>query len=287
MPFAITAATPFPAPKLPHGFPLAAAKGLLRDPLLLTMGLMLFLESGMEITVGGWTATFFKEELQIDDRRSLVYLSLYWFGMMLARIALGSVLKRVAPTRALLGCLGVAFAGAMLLLLTRNASLAALAVFLLGVGFAATFPVVLGFVGDRYAQLSGTAFSVVIVMALTGGMLMPWLTGVLGASYGLRGSFVIVPVALVCLRLLGIARSVETCIAEAATTQRVEESPSSRPRGPSTRMLAISLRLRRSVGMTRTSPLPSSNACTNLAREHARRDERHRSNPASRDPSCG
>ena len=206
VPFAITAATPFPAPKLPHGFPLAAARGLLRDPLLLTMGLMLFLESGMEITVGGWTATFFKEELQIDDRRSLVYLSLYWFGMMLARIALGSVLKRVAPTRALLGCLGVAFAGAMLLLLTRNASLAALAVFMLGVGFAATFPVVLGFVGDRYAQLSGTAFSVVIVMALTGGMLLPWLTGVLGASYGLRGSFVIVPVALVLLAaLLGTA----------------------------------------------------------------------------------
>jgi len=39
-------------------------------------------------------------------------------------------------------------------------------------------------------------------MALTGGMLLPWLTGVLGASYGLRGSFVIVPIALVLLSLL-------------------------------------------------------------------------------------
>jgi fucose permease len=198
----LTAATAFPAPKQPQGFPLAAAKGLLSDPLLLVMGLMLFLESGMEITVGGWTATFFKEELQIDDRRALVYLSLYWFGMMLARLALGSVLKRASPARALMGCIGVGLVGATLLILTRSASLAALGVFLLGVGFAATFPVVLGFVGDRYTQLSGTAFSVVIVMALTGGMLLPWLTGVLGASYGLRGSFVIVPIALVLLFLL-------------------------------------------------------------------------------------
>jgi fucose permease len=64
---------------------------------------------------------------------------------------------------------------------------------------------VLGFVGDRHTQLSGTAFSIVIVMALTGGMLLPWLTGVLGAAYGLRGSFTIVPVALVLLAaLLGI-----------------------------------------------------------------------------------
>jgi fucose permease len=205
VPFLITVATPFPAPKQPQGFPLAAAKGLVRDPVLLLMGLMLFLESGMEITVGGWTATFFKQELQISDQRALVYLSLYWLGMMLARIALGSVLKRATPTRVLMGCLTVGVVGALLLILTRDASVAAVGVFLLGVGFSATFPVVLGFVGDRHTQLSGTAFSIVIVMALTGGMLLPWLTGVLGAAYGLRGSFTIVPVALVLLAaLLGI-----------------------------------------------------------------------------------
>jgi fucose permease len=208
VPFLITAATPFPAPKQAQGFPLAAARRLLRDPVLLLMGLMLFLESGMEITVGGWTATFFKDELHITERRALVYLSLYWFGMMLARLALGSVLKRAAPTRVLLACIAVGVVGAATLILTRDAAVAALGVFLLGVGFAATFPVVLGFVGDRYAELSGTAFSVVMVMALTGGMLLPWLTGVLGATYGLRGSFAIVPAALVLLSvLLGIVAS--------------------------------------------------------------------------------
>ena len=208
IPFLITAATPFPAPEQPQGFPLATARRLLGDPVLLLMGLMLFLESGMEITVGGWAATFFKDELRITERRALVYLSLYWFGMMLARLALGSVLKRAAPVRVLLGCIAIGFVGAATLILARDASVAALGVFLLGVGFAATFPVVLGFVGDRYAELSGTAFSVVIVMALTGGMLLPWLTGVLGARYGLRGSFAIVPVALVLLSaLLGVVAS--------------------------------------------------------------------------------
>ena len=202
VPFVITAATPFPAPKQPQGFPLATARRLLRDPVLLLMGLMLFLQSGIEITVGGWTATFFKDELRITERRALVYLSLFWFGLMLARLALGSVLKRAAPTRVLHGCIAVGVVGAATLILARDASAAALGVFLLGVGLAATFPVVLGFAGDRYAELSGTAFSVVIVMALSGGMLLPWLTGVLGATYGLRGSFAIVPVALLLLSLL-------------------------------------------------------------------------------------
>jgi MFS transporter, FHS family, glucose/mannose:H+ symporter len=202
VPLAITAVTRFPAPKQAQGVPLANAGQLLRDPAVLLLGLMLFLQSGIEITVGGWTATYFQEELGIGGQRALVFLSLYWLGMMLARLALGALLRRVAAPRVLLACLGVALAGAALLLGTRDVAAAAAGVFLLGCGFAATFPVVLGFVGDRYAQLSGTAFSVVIVMALTGGMLLPYATGALGAVHGLRASFLIVPTSLVLVAVL-------------------------------------------------------------------------------------
>jgi fucose permease len=207
VPLLLTTVTPFPAPKQSQGFPLSAAAGLLRDPILLTMGVMLFLESGMEITVGGWTTTFFKEELQIPDRRALVYLSLYWFGFLLTRGALGMIRRPLAPTRVLLTCLTVALIGALTLITTRNPSIAAFGVFCLGIGFASTFPVVLSLVGERYATLSGTAFSITMVMALTGGMLLPYATGVLGGIYGLRGSLAIVPVALVLLATLLIFAS--------------------------------------------------------------------------------
>lgn len=205
IPLLFIAATPFPAPKQPQGFPIAAAGRLTRDPLLFLLGFMLFLESGMEITVGGWTSTFVNEELAVAQRTALVVLSLYWLGMMLARLALGTVLKNVPPLRALYVCLSVGFIGSVTLLMTHNVSSAAVGVFMLGVGFAATFPAVLGMVGDRYAELSGTAFSLVIAMALCGGMLLPWLAGVLGGIYGMRGSFLIVPAALLILAtLLGI-----------------------------------------------------------------------------------
>jgi MFS transporter, FHS family, glucose/mannose:H+ symporter len=147
---AAPAAVRFPAPKQAQGFPLAAAGRLLRDPVLLLMGFMLFLASGVEITVGGWTATYFQEELGIGGQRALVFLSLYWLGMMLARLALGWLLRRAASGRVMLGCLGVALTGALLLLRTGNVTAAALGVFMLGSGFAASFPVVLGLVGDRY-----------------------------------------------------------------------------------------------------------------------------------------
>jgi fucose permease len=208
IPLVITAAPRFPTPKQAQGFPIATARALLHDPVLLTFGVMLFLESGMEITVGGWTATFFREELLITNQRALVYLSLFWFGLMVGRIGLSAALRRVSAARLLAAGIGVAFVAAWIVITTRDPSFAALGVFLLGLGFSATFPVVLGFVADRHVALSGTAFSVAMVMGLTGGMLLPYLTGVLGTSYGLRGSFVIVPTALILLAvLLGVTSS--------------------------------------------------------------------------------
>jgi FHS family glucose/mannose:H+ symporter-like MFS transporter len=102
-------------------------------------------------------------------------------------------------------CLAVALVGSGLLLTTTTIGVAAAGVFMLGVGFAAMFPTVLAFIGDRYAMISGTAFSVAIAMALCGGMLLPYAAGVLGMQYGMRVSFAIVPAALLILAgLLGI-----------------------------------------------------------------------------------
>jgi len=202
VPFLFIASNPFPAPKHPQGFPIAAAGKLTQDPLLLLMGFMLFLESGMEIMVGGWTSTFVNEVLAVTPRTALIVLSLYWLGMMLARLALGTFLRKVQSIRVLYVCITIGVLASVILLTTGNLIIACFGVFFLGVGFAAAFPTILGFVGDRYAELSGTAFSLVIAMALCGGMLLPWLAGVVGGSYGMRASFVIVPVALVILATL-------------------------------------------------------------------------------------
>jgi fucose permease len=197
VPIAFIAAVAFPPAKQAQGFPIRKAAALIRQPFLLLLGLMLFLESGMEITVGGWTSTFFKEDLGLQGQQALFFLSLFWFGMMLMRLAMGTFLKNVKPARLLVGCIVTAFVGSLLLLGARDRVPGGAGVFLLGGGLAAGFPVILSYVGDRYAALTGTAFSIVLVMALTGGSILPWATGAIGQGYGLRTSLVIVPVALV------------------------------------------------------------------------------------------
>ncbi len=186
----------FPAPKQPRSLPIRQIAALLREKPLLLFGSMLFLQSGIEITMGGWSATFAREELALDTQAALYFLSLYWLGMMSARLLLGALLRRVVPVNALLACMTAAFAGALLLLNAQAIVPAAIAIFLIGAGLAAGFPVVLGWVGERYAAASGTAFSIALVMALTGGMFVPYITGVLGTANGLRASLLIVPLAL-------------------------------------------------------------------------------------------
>jgi len=196
------AAIRFPEPKLPQRFPVRQAVAMLRDPVLVLLGLILFFESGMEITVGGWTATYVHQDLTLSAERALYLLSLYWAGMTGARVVLGWLLRRASGGAVLLSSLGVAFVGALILIGARGAVTAGAGTLLVGAGFAAVFPVVLGYVGDRYERVSGTAFGIVMVMALMGGTALPYLTGVLGDVFGLRPSLAIVPASLVCVALL-------------------------------------------------------------------------------------
>lgn len=205
LPLIATLLIGLPAPKQPHSFPINQVLGLVKDRPLLVFGAMLFLQSGMEITMGGWSATFAREELALGARAALLFLSLYWLGMMSVRLALGSLLKRMAPANALLACIGIGLMGCLLLLTSSSIAFAAVGIFLVGAGFAAGFPVVLGWIGERYAALSGTAISIALIMALSGGMLLPYLAGVLGGAAGLRSSLVIVPIALLGSAMLLIS----------------------------------------------------------------------------------
>jgi len=192
----------FPPPKQPQGFPLRRAAALLRDPALVLVGIILFFESGMEMTVGGWTTTYVNQELALSPERALFLLSLYWVGMTGARLGLGWLLRRVRPAAALLASLGLAFVGALVLIGARGTASAGAGTLLAGAGFAAVFPVILSLVGDRYGDLSGTAFGVVLVMALAGGTTFPYVTGALADAVGFRGSLAIVPVSLAAVALV-------------------------------------------------------------------------------------
>ncbi len=81
---------------------------------------------------------------------------------------------------------GLLIIGNLLLKIGTSFTIAVTGLILIGAGLAAGFPLMLGFVGNRYAQLSGTAFSIVLVIALLGNMLVNLLMGIIADKWGIQ-----------------------------------------------------------------------------------------------------
>jgi hypothetical protein len=86
----------------------------------------------------------------------------------------------------LLISIGLLAVGAIILQLSTTFTFSALGLITIGAGLAAGFPVALSYVGDRYAAVSGTAFSIVISIALIGSMIVNYLMGIIAERYGIH-----------------------------------------------------------------------------------------------------
>ena len=174
----------FPAPKQVNGFPLKEGFSLLKQPVLILNALFLFFQSGVEALSNNWTTTYLREKLQVSNEDALYALSFSVLGLSVSRLVLGSLLKKLSSLTILATSLVLVIAGNLLLMNSISYTMAFSAVIVTGLGLAAGFPVILGYVGQLYRELSGTAFSISLVIALIGNTLLNYLFGYISRQYG-------------------------------------------------------------------------------------------------------
>jgi FHS family glucose/mannose:H+ symporter-like MFS transporter len=190
----VSLALPFPAPRQSLGVPLSEVWRLIRQPLILTLAILLFFESGNEWALGGYITTFLTRSLGATMSTASWMLALYWCALMIGRTVLSRVLLRVSGHALILAsAVGVA-ASVGLLVAASSLALAGCAIVLLGLSLAAIYPTSLGFAGTRYPGHSGTVFGILIGISLTGGMSLPWLVGRVSQSHGMAAGLSI-PIA--------------------------------------------------------------------------------------------
>lgn len=175
----------FPHAKLDAPFSGGMIRKLVGDRTLLMFGLFLFFESALEGVITNWSTTFFQADGNLDATSALSALSTYMLGLTLTRLVLAGTLRRFSPFTTLMVSLVIILAGVMLMSLLSSPVGLFAGMVLLGTGTAAGFPVILGYVGELYHQLRGTAFSIVMVMALTGNILFNYLVGLLARFLGI------------------------------------------------------------------------------------------------------
>ncbi len=186
VPFLLYIAIRFPRAKQAQGFPIKEAARVVRSPLVWLCGFLLFFESGNEFLVGGWISTHLQRTFGVVPATAAFVLAGYWAAVMAGRLLSARLVRRVPKATLIGSSAALALAAAVILALSPSGALAAAGAVLIGLGFAAIYPTTLAIVGESFAALSGTAFSLVIAVGLVGGMLAPWLAGQIAQASSLR-----------------------------------------------------------------------------------------------------
>jgi MFS family permease len=190
----------FPLPKQAQGFPIKEIPKLFNVTLLL-FAFVLFFESAIEGMTNNWTTSFLEQGIGLTIQNALLALTLLNASLLVARLVLGFLLKKIKPFIVLYCCMILILTGGIVLFFASSVLYAYAGIALLGLGFAPGFPVVLGYVGELYPNLTGTAFSFVITIALIGNTLINGLVGIISQSYGID-KFPLVLISNVILMIL-------------------------------------------------------------------------------------
>jgi MFS family permease len=194
----------FPPPKQSRGFPIRRGLKLFRDDILILIAFFLFFQSSFEGITNNWTTTYLIDQLSFTQSKALFALSSFVAGMVVMRLLTGSIFRTVSEKKLLFSSFGLIFIGLIVLKTGTGFFMVVTGLSILGAGLAGGFPIMLGLVGNRYSELSGTAFSLVLTVALFGNMLINYLMGIIAKSYGIRHLITVAFAELIMLIILAV-----------------------------------------------------------------------------------
>lgn len=172
-----------------------------KNRLFMALCFYLFFQSSFEAIVNNWTVSFFVD-LRVGENKALLAFSSSVLGMILMRVLTGSILRNLSFNR--LMTLALAFLGVGLIILFVPAPFyfKATGMFFIGAGLAPGFPVMLGSAGELFKEVSATAFSFAMLIALIGNTLINYITGVLTEKFGMGVFPYVIMTEIVALLLL-------------------------------------------------------------------------------------
>jgi len=138
----------------------------------------------------------------LAEREAAQFVSFYWGGAMIGRLAGFGLLHRVKSHKALVLVAVIAFTLVMIGLLTSG-SVAAWSLTLVGlcnsIMWPCIFPLAIKNLGKYTSEASG-----LLIMGVVGGAIIPLIQGAIADSWNLQGSFLLVTICYAYLIFYGV-----------------------------------------------------------------------------------
>ncbi|MGH2642621.1 MAG: MFS transporter [Chitinophagaceae bacterium] len=201
IPFIFFFTVRFPVPKHGHGTSLKEM-GHLFSTVLLLLGLVLFFESAVEGIANNWATSFALAAVTPINSVALIALTFSNLAMVISKLFLGIIFPEMKPHYALYFCWSLILIGSIIMYFVHTVVGFYTGMILIGFGFGAGFPMILGYVGELYPGFTGTAFSIVFTIALIGNTLVNGLTGIISQKYGVDRFPLVITVSVIIMMII-------------------------------------------------------------------------------------
>jgi FHS family L-fucose permease-like MFS transporter len=167
-----------------HGF-----AEVLRHPHVLFGVLGIFFYVGAEVSIGSFMVNYLSmpEIGHLSEQQAAGYVSWYWGGAMIGRFVGSALMAKFSPRKLL-----AAFAAinALLVLTTMSSSgtLAMYSIIAIGLFNSIMFPTIFALGIERLGPMTSKASSL-LIMAIVGGAIVPFVQGVIADQIGLQHAF--------------------------------------------------------------------------------------------------
>ena len=161
----------------------AADYSFFRNPDFWILTMLLFCQNAAEYTVNGWVVTYYKNEQILSGPLAAYTVTVQWGLNLVARLLLAFVLKVKKPYKAL-AVMGVGVTVMYAVLLRMHSAVPALIVLgLFAFSIAGVYPMTIACTGE---MMSSASLGFLLSFAGIGGIVFPWLVGIIADAAGLR-----------------------------------------------------------------------------------------------------
>ena len=191
-----------PAPASIERLSRANVLPLARNGLIIMVTSVLVLYIWVEVSMMGWSVTYLTDVFAEPYDRSTVVVSLFWAAIFLGRLAMAWLAQRLSTEQILQGALMASVPLLLVLALAPAAWMVYVAVFLIGLFVAPIFPTMFALALQRFPRRPGTVAILLLLGAAAGGLLPPYVIGVVAETLSFRAAMLsLVPPAL-CMPVL-------------------------------------------------------------------------------------
>jgi len=179
----------------------------LRHPHVLFGVFAIFFYVGSEVSVGSFMVNYLSMPSigNFSEQQATHYVSAYWTLAMVGRFIGSALMMKLSPRKLLAG-FGAVNVLLVAITIMTSGSLAVYSIVAIGLFNSIMFPTIFSLGIERLGPLTGKASSL-LIMAIVGGAIMPYLQGVLADVVGVQYAFVLALLGYAYIVFYGLSGS--------------------------------------------------------------------------------